>query len=369
MKRTARWMWPVCLVFLVGLAGAVSRASASIVKGPYLQNVSRDGIVVMWETSEPSEGWVHYGRTPACRETVADENTAAIHEVALRGLRPDTRYFYRISSGGEVSRAYSFRTAPEGFRGFRFAVYGDTRSQPQEHAKVAAAVLRASPRFVLHTGDLVAVGTDYAQWGEQFFTPAAPLMARIPVFPCLGNHERNASWYYDFFSLPAGGGEREEEWYSFDFGNAHFTVLDTETKFGPGSAQYAWLEQDLASARQEWKFVMFHRPVCSSGAHGGQENPALGQYLAPLFEKYDVDVVFNGHDHIYERSYRNGVYYIVAGGGGAPLYEVDQTPNPYQQRAAKRYHFCTVEISWKVAILQARDAEGRVFDTVTIRHR
>ena len=114
--------------------------------------------------------------------------------------------------------------------------------------------------------------------------------------------------------------------------------------------------------------MLLHRPPYSSGAHGGIENPNLETHLVPLFEQYGVDMVFAGHDHHYERSYKSGVYYIVAGGGGAPLRRANQTPNPYQQHAEMTYHHCTIDIDGATATMAARYNDGTVFDSVVMTH-
>jgi 3',5'-cyclic AMP phosphodiesterase CpdA len=122
-----------------------------------------------------------------------------------------------------------------------------------------------------------------------------------------------------------------------------------------------------------------HHPPYSSGSHGvveateaisaSETNVILNvrEYLVPLFEEYNVDLVFCGHDHLYERSYKNGVHYIVSGGGGAPLYEVNQTPNPYQKYAVSCNHYCIVEVSFDNVTVAAYTKEGILFDQMSLK--
>jgi 3',5'-cyclic AMP phosphodiesterase CpdA len=138
-----------------------------------------------------------------------------------------------------------------------------------------------------------------------------------------------------------------ERWYSFDYGNAHFVGLEVDgyASTAPGSAQMLWLANDLAQTRQRWKVVFFHAPFYSSGAHGGDPQvPQLRAALEPLFIQHGVDLVFNGHDHDYERSVAHGVVYIVAGGGGAPLYP-QVISNPASVYFTSTYHSVLVTVT------------------------
>jgi hypothetical protein len=341
-----------------------------LLKGPYLQNVTLTSIVVMWETSQPSDSRVDFGPTREYGSHVHDPALSAIHKVTLAGLQVDTLYHYRVASaaggGMMTSGDCTLQTAVAPGTPFRFAVYGDSRSFPKDHARVIQGIIASHPRFVLHTGDLVEDGREYPRWQAEYFAPAAELLKGIPLFPCLGNHEENAEWYYRLFSPPPGGGHHGQQWYSFDYGDAHFAVIDTDADFSPGSDQYLWLERDLESAQAEWLFVVHHHPAYSSGSHGGSSR--VQKYLVPLYEAHKVDMVFNGHDHLYQRSYKDGVYYIVSGGGGAPLYPAGLKPNPYQQFTKVAHHFCTVDIAGQTAMLQAHFSDGVVFDSMVMHH-
>jgi predicted phosphodiesterase len=371
-KRNSTLVLACLLLVLLCTACQAGQAGARlvVVKGPYLGNVTPSSIAVVWETSQPSDSRVDYGPTRDYVRHDHDSILTAIHKVTLSALTANTTYHYRVSSARSRQVASSddgtFQTAAVPGTAVRFAVYGDTRSSPQDHAAVARGIAASGSRFVIHTGDFVSDGSDYAQWQREYFGPAAVMLRSMPLFPCLGNHERNSEWYYRFFATPDGGGDHGEQWYSFDYGDAHLIVIDTDADFAPGSAQYTWLQKDLQSARAEWLFVVHHHPAYSSGIHGGDRR--VQQYLVPLYEANKVDMVFSGHDHLYERSYKAGVYYIVSGGGGAPLSEVGVTPNPYQQYVSRVHHFCTVDVSGKTATLEAHSSDGAAFDSVVTHH-
>ena len=357
----------VVLLAASPFASAGGFAPLTINKGPWLQNVTTTAITVMWQTNVASSSRVDYGASSGYGQHVSNTTAVRLHEVRLTGLDPDARYHYQVASAAETSASspdHTFQTAVASATPFRFAVYGDTRSNPADHAAVIKSILASAPRFVLHTGDIIADGTKDSDWVRDFFTPAAPLLSEVAIFPCLGNHERNAALYYDYFSLPYGGGDHNERWYSFDYGDAHFSVLDTDTDYAPDSPQYAWLKDDLKNAAAPWKFVLHHHPAYSSGGHGSTEK--VQRYLVPLYEQYGVAMVFNGHDHHYERSQKAGVYYIVTGGGGAPQYAPNLHPNRYQQRAEETLHHCTVDLTATTATFRALRPDGSVLDTVAL---
>jgi len=373
MRRFAALGLLVVAVLLVAssFAAAGGPAPLAITKGPWVQNVTTNAITVMWQTNNASDSRVDYGPTSSYGQYVYSATAVTLHEVRVTGLSLDALYHYQVTSvaGTSISSAdNTFQTAVATSTPFRFVAYGDTRTDAVSHAAVVNAIIASNSRFVLHNGDFVDSGSKDNYWVSAWFTPAAPLIADVVVFPALGNHEGNATLYYNYFDPPDGGGDYNERWYSFNYGNAHFTVLDTEAPYTPGNAQYTWLVSDLQNATSEWKFVMHHRPPYSSGEHGGTESPDLATYLVPLYEQYHVDMVFNGHDHDYERSQKSGIYYIVAGGGGAPLRAVNLTANPYQQYAESVLHHCTVDINGTSATLRAVRNDSSVLDTVTMTH-
>lgn len=353
-------------------------------KGPYLQRVTTNSVVIMWETDRPAAGAVDFAPANQPGRQAGDAAPRKIHEITLSGLAPETVYRYRVISRegtNELASAEeSFSTAPVTPRAWRFAVYGDSRSNPAVHRSIADLLLKDKeglPALLLHTGDLVGSGREYAQWGNEFFGPARELLARVGVWPCLGNHEDNADWYFQFFALP-----NNERWYSFDYLNAHFIVLDVW--FGdctPGSDQYNWLVNDLQATRADWIVACFHAPPFSSGPHC-QVNPQgiphekevenVRQWLVPLFQDYGVDLAFCGHDHFYERSRKENVYYLVAGSAGAGLYgrgdwdgNVTQS-NQYSQVFKQAHHYMVCDLDQRHLRLRAWDMKGQLLDELEI---
>ena len=177
----------------------------------------------------------------------------------------------------------------------------------------------------------------------------------------MGNHENNSPLYFDNFILP-----NNERWYSVEKDNLHFMVLDSNSDCSIGSEQYLWLEDDLQYINENIKFVIaiFHHPPFSTGHHNEDEK-SLRQTIIPLFEQYSVDIVFNGHDHDYERSLYNNIYYIVTGGGGAPLYDQART-SPYSQLFIQAYHFCKLFIINNQLIIEVCDINSNLIDRFEI---
>src|SRR5262249_25559804 len=158
--------------------------------------------------------------------------------------------------------------------------------------------------LVVHTGDMIYESGATADFDSRFFAPYADLVRQLVFWPCLGNHDFKTAAgqpWRDAFYTPANNPAASENYYSFDYGNAHIAVLDSNSGTAPGSAQYQFLDSDLAASTARWKFVAFHHTIYSSGTTHGS-NLAIRANLVPLFDAHDVDMVFMGHEHNYERT-------------------------------------------------------------------
>ena len=216
-------------------------------------------------------------------------------------------------------------------------VYGDSRTGHEAHQDIVEVMIRVEPVAIFHTGDLVENGWNLDHW-VIFNEIVAPLLPMADFYPVLGNHEYNSTLYFDNFDLP-----NNERWYVMGINNLHFIILDSNYHLGLGSEQYIWFQKNLEQVAGMGVFliVLFHHPPFSSGPHGNDEK-GLRETIVPLFEMYSVHIVFNGHDHIYERSLKNNVFYVVTGGGGAPLHEKKRN-NPFSQVFQSKHHFCRLQ--------------------------
>ncbi|MDD5647025.1 MAG: metallophosphoesterase, partial [Candidatus Bipolaricaulis sp.] len=246
-------------------------------------------------------------------------------EVRVTDLEPATSYVYRVivQSGSETytSPIGRFRTQPTAGDPVRFAVLADTQQQWEGENRLAAvgdAIATDSDAapfdFVLHAGDLVEspAGTYWDYWFDSF---DAMLLA-APFLPVLGNHEKNSRSYYDAFPHPPGAGQNDERWWALHWGDVAVVGLDTSaTRADRIIEQQAYAEKEL-SGPERHKFVIFHHPVFSSDAYHGS-GYGYEKIYHPIFVRTGVDVVLNGHAHNYERIARDGITYLVLGGGGA----------------------------------------------------
>jgi len=381
---------PLIALTLLGTllaSGHAMTAAPALTRGPYVQSVTANAALIVWATDTNGAGaHVCYGAGANCERTAMATtrlvNGRYQHVAALTGLRPATGYTYRVyAAGADLTpwQTATFTTATT--RGdFAFLVFGDSRDGGRAARALAGQMAARSADLILHTGDLATTGTQ-AQLDAQFFAVYRDLLGRTPVYPVPGNHDYVTGRlrpYLDSFYLPgdplvASGSSPEElaeRAYSFDWGNAHFVALDTNLSYASGSPQYTWLARDLAGTRQLWKFVFFHHPPYSSGSHGSDLN--VRRTLPPLFEKYGVDLVFAGHDHLYERSVplaggkptARGVVYVVTGGGGAALYPAGRSSFTAYSRSV--YHFTRIEVHDCTLTLQAIGQDGAVFDTLVL---
>ena len=204
---------------------------------------------------------------------------------------------------------------------FTFVAYGDTRSNPAIHARIIQEIthLQPHPEFVLQSGDLVSDGNNSAQWAE-FAKIIRPLEdTYIDYYPARGNRDVGPYFTEYVRQTVASGDKIHKYYYAFARNNNRFVIVDSMQSCAPGSVQYQWLVSELAkTAQYDNLFVTFHESPFSIGPHGPVGDAR--KYLHPLFVQYHPRAVFCGHDHLYYRTTRDGVTYVLTGGGGAPQY-------------------------------------------------
>jgi acid phosphatase type 7 len=280
-----------------------------------------------------------------------DGKTSWIHTVRLTELRPGTSYQYRLGFDGERGPWLSLKT-PSG-PSFRALIFTDSQSSDYDvWGKVADSAWsrNGNADLFLLLGDLVDNGQQDAQW-RQWFRQAGTMVTAIPVATVMGNHETyTVDWkvrmpeaYLHLFQLPPLPESLQKKYgnqfYSFDFGDVHFTVLNTQFReldqFEPRlrEDQMAWLRQDLQQTRKKWKIVLLHKDVLQYGfkhrttprAEGFSEE---GRLFMPVFDEFHVDAVLSGHLHSYRnrghiRNFQRnaeGPLYLMAGLSGNVRY-------------------------------------------------
>jgi predicted phosphodiesterase len=279
------------------------------------------------DTAEPAE-------TAAAVNVIEDdmvENDLVNHRfsVNLTGLQPGTAYEYRVGSKAPEhwSEWHSFSTGPAASEPFSFIYWGDVQNGYEYWGTLVEKALaqKSDPAFHILAGDLINNGDYRDQW-DGFFNFSNGAFASSPLVPCLGNHDYDKKdapqKYLDMFMLAENGPEAlaPERAFSYTYGDALFVILDSNRELHD---QTAWLEEQLANSDATWKFVMYHHPAYVS--KDNRENEFVRDVWGPVFDRYEVDIAFQGHDHAYLRTkpmrggkivgMGEGVIYIVAVAG------------------------------------------------------
>ena len=359
----------VAIAFAVALRASAATA-ATAARGPYLQDLGSRQAAVMLELDEPLPATLEVRSGAMGPDTDAPVATASggaalSQELTVGGLTPATSYRYLVKAGSLLERG-TFTTAPEDDRPYSFIVYGDNRSDAAAHAAIVRQIAQTPGDFLINTGDMVYDGSDVAEWNG-FFAQERELLRGRCLFPAIGNHEiampmsDGALRYARAFRVP-GPIDAQERWYSFRWGDARFFVLDAHDDFA--SAELAWLERSLAAADAEpglvWRFTVLHYGPYSSGPHG--RNLALHVARVPeLLRAHKIDLVFAGHDHVYERGETDGLRWIVRGGAGAPLYRRMRAESG-SQRFEATFHFLRIELTKTSGVLTTLRPDGSLLE-------
>jgi acid phosphatase type 7 len=268
------------------------------------------------------------------------------HRVVVDGLEPDTIYRYSLGDGTPEGWGpwRTVKTGPDSSRGARFLYLGDAQTGLESWGRLLSAAYRRHPDidFILLAGDLVDRGNERTNW-DHFFLRASGVFDRVPLMPCVGNHEyldMGPRLYRAFFELPRNGpaGSDPGLVYHFECGNACVAVLDsTLAVCDPIQArrQAQWLDTTLQNSKAPWKFVLFHHPVYPS--HPWRDTPALREHWVPIFDKHHVDLVLQGHDHAYLRTYPMRDHRRVEGPGEGTIYLVAVSGDKFVDQAPRDY--------------------------------
>jgi 3',5'-cyclic AMP phosphodiesterase CpdA len=245
----------------------------------------------------------------------------------------------------------------------KFAVIGDngTGDRPEYEVAQQMAAFHAKFQFdtVIMLGDNMYGSQKPQDFVDKFEQPYKALLDRgVRFYASLGNHDNQTNRNYKLFNM---GGER---YYTFVKGNVRFFVLDSDLL---DPKQLAWIEMALKDSGDEWKICYFHHPLYSDGrTHGSQVDVRV--VLEPLFIKYGVNVVFSGHDHVYERiKPQKGIYYFVSGAGGQ-LRRGDVKRSDLTAAAFDRdQSFMLVEIDGRDLQFRAISRTGQTVDSGAIK--
>lgn len=349
----------------------------------------------------------------------SDAGVAHYHSLNFTNLKPSTKYAYRVGDGVNWSEWFHFVTASDRPEPFSFIYFGDAQNDIRMHwSRVVREAFSDAPkaRFMLHAGDLVSHSDVDSEWG-QWFHAGGWLNAMIPSVSTPGNHEYPGDLFDKTltrhwrpqFALPTNGPEGlEETVYSIDYQGTR--VISLNSNEGQ-QRQIDWLDKTLADNPNRWTVITFHHPVYSTKK--GRDNPQIRGWWKPVFDKYRVDLVLNGHDHSYARmgfdvpqnvgsiqekasallqrngaglaalkevvgtineatgvtaqSPEGGTVYVVSV-SGPKTYEADR--QPYMQRAGQGIQlYQIIHVDGERMRYEARTATGELYDAFTLVKR
>lgn len=354
-------------------------------------------MTVHWLEPEPGGShWVHYRRRDQEVCTVVEgearqlRDTGRIaHRTQLLGLLPDTEYEFRIN---QETKAYRFRTMPiHAEDGIRFVEGGDMMREAHWFEATCRAAASHDPRFVVTGGDLAYANNlperahrwvEYLQiWSQTMIDSEGRL---IPVVPTIGNHEMtggkwdlnntaDADQFYSAYAIP-----NDRSYRTLDFGSyLTLVLLDTDHSAQIDGPQLDWLDENLAERRRlgtHHVFPVYHVPAWPSHRTiNDGRSVRVRKYFAPVFEKYDVDIAFENHDHTYKRTHRlrsgaidsTGVLYIGDGAWGVeprPIKENDNTETWYLHNSQSTQNFIVIDLQGRNRTVRAFSPDNQLID-------
>ena len=456
----------------------VVKAQEVFIAKPYLQignNPSSESLKLLWHTADEAANWsVEFQITKNItwrkssninfvRVAVANIAAHRVYHAEIKGLNAGSTFNYRVLKNNQIVFTSEAKAPVSSSKPYRFVAFGDIGAETTDQKKLAQQAYLANPDFVAVTGDIVYERGLISEYRSKFWniynaekvdTAGSPLMRKVPMIAAVGNHDTDtrdldkfpdalAYFYYweqplnglqgiegdaitpkltassanrESFTTAAGEAYLKMANYSFNYGNAHWTVIDSNpyVDFTDKNLQ-EWVANDLAKAKDAtWHFVMFHHPGFNSAIeHYEQQHTRL---LSPIFEAGKVDVVFNGHVHNYQRSFPlsfkpfgkgtlmiggkdnktirgrvvnghwtldkkfdgkkytkpKGIIYLITGAGGQELYNPEQQKDmdSWQKFTAKfisEVHSLTVaDVNDKTMTIKQLDSNGKILDSFTI---
>ncbi|WP_068778296.1 purple acid phosphatase family protein [Paenibacillus sp. GM2] len=407
MKEHRRDKWllaAVCLLILAGAAGIIRlehvhaaqpKSLVTTFKGDpgtsraftwYTEDDSTEALLQIAEGTDGSalkgEGALAY-QAESMVIDIGDGQRIRSHKVEVSGLKPGHSYIYRVGNGskGGWSKAYTFTTEAEEVEEFTFINVTDsqgiTRTDFELWGRTLEAALIHFPQasFIVHNGDLTENTEDEQAWND-FFATADQWMPSIPLMPVTGNHEQvdgEAPQYLAHFNLPEQGAEGSLPGtvYSYDYGEAHFVVLNTESNI---DEQTKWLREDLSHNSKRWTIVAIHRPV-----YGGNRYKKIEAW-AKVFDDYNVDLVLQGHNHEYSRSYPIKDGKVVNEGEGTVYVTTNASGQKFNEKKQDQFYhavhfqnfkqmYAAITVTKSSLTYEAYDIEGQRLDRFELGQR
>ena len=331
--------------------------------GPYLVMLAPGRMAVVIEHDLPAPPEVSWRSAAGPLDHAAAARVDGLWVTVMDGLPLDAPLSYQVTSSAGDAGPISFRAGRTRGQRFSFAAFGDTRTGHAVHRALVAAMAQEQAELVVHSGDMVETGGVEEQW-RLFYQIEEPLIAGRPLLAAVGNHDNSQRLHYRRYSLAGTVSEGNRYFYQ-DWGDLRVVIMDSEIEARRGSEQYAFLEQTLSdgAAKDMVMVVSLHYPPYSSGAHGSTLE--LREVLGELGPRFGVELVLAGHDHNYERTKRiDGVTYVVAASGGAPIRRV--RPSWFSAAVRTEPHFVIFDVDRQSLAGRAVNLDGETFDSFVI---
>jgi 3',5'-cyclic AMP phosphodiesterase CpdA len=320
------------------------------------------------------------------------------HTVRFTGLEPKTQYLYRLGDGTNWSEWFEFETAAATAEPYSFIYYGDAQNDIQEHwSRVVRKSFADAPeaKLFVHAGDLVNTANADAEWGE-WFKASGFVNGMKPSIATPGNHEYSgttlAPYWRTQFAFPENGPTQGTQavidalkgtvFYT-DYQGVRFIALNSNVSAVASALrpefleiQRAWLEGVLQNNPNKWTVATFHHPMFSTAE--GRNNPSQRASWLPMFEKYGVDLVLQGHDHSYGRgnmaegtTTQTGTSIYVVSVSGPKMYEANDLNWTSNGAIAKKIGmntqlFQVISVDGETLKYKSKDATGKLYDDFTI---
>ena len=323
------FIFPILLVLC--LSKCVN-AQNQIDRGPYLQLATSHSIIIKWRTEDPTESMVWYGSSLSeLNQSAQSDGTTTEHEVQISNLEANSYYYYAIGDstgqlmGGDENFRFKTNPLPGSSYPFIAWIQGDPGTGGDVQRATRDGFLsylgEQELNLMLVLGDNAYTDGKQSEYQDAFFEDMyEDLINKVVIWPTLGNHdaheadsEDQSGPYYDIFSLPTDGEaggipSYTEAYYSYDYANVHFVVLNSvDIDRSSNGPMAQWLEADLNATNQDWIIAYFHHPIYSGAndneSDDGAEEIEMRENILPILEAHDIDLVLFGDTHNYQRSF------------------------------------------------------------------
>lgn len=370
---------------IIGISSLVAYSQPYLyyqtVLGPYLSwsndgmiqnNLSSTTMTISWRSEEMEVGHLVYWSDTTDPVTLTNATINIQHSYRLDNLQPDTKYYYKIGNELHESPKLHFTTMAANPSVITFSMWADTQPPGSNFRLTTPLIVDRDPQFVIQSGDLVSQGGNWDHWQEYLsvikdFTPYRAFM------PAPGNHETygddpDIENFKEVFALPGN-----ESTYSYCVGQDDmlFIAINTGANGVITANDLDFVQQTLNAHYLDFTWIAIychHPPYCSESTNTG-----LNASFATFVETYDVDVVFTGHVHIYERfvvpnnvTGNTNITFYVAGGGGGSLSGDREVLDAYSEMHFNEHHVLHARVTDSEFYIETQDISTEIRDTHTM---